>query len=240
MYTLCRGLWHEYFTRLEYRFLIVGCDAAGKSLLLERLRHLLTQGASPLTYAHKNYSPTIGLNIARIAQLPAPHSHLSLLCWDVGGLKELRELWSNYYDDTHAILYVIDCTDKLKLSESMNELYRLMRDIKLQFSPFLVLLNKSDLQSLQSTIQLQLSEEFNKQQNKINQLNSTNNSPSTSINGNSNDKSLSHVVQVDQPLFRLQSISALTGDGLQSALDWLLVTLRDSDRTRLLADRDLK
>lgn len=36
----------------------------------------------------------------------------------MGGQKELQELWSKYYDDCHAIVFVVDSTDALRVKEA--------------------------------------------------------------------------------------------------------------------------
>lgn len=50
--------------------------------------------------------PTVGQNVA-IITLP----DLYLKIWDVGGQHSLRGLWQSYYASCHAIVFVIDSTD---------------------------------------------------------------------------------------------------------------------------------
>lgn len=50
--------------------------------------------------------PTVGQNVATIT-LP----DLYLKIWDVGGQHSLRGLWQSYYSSCHAIVFVIDSTD---------------------------------------------------------------------------------------------------------------------------------
>jgi len=37
--------------------------------------------------------------------------------WDLGGQKGIRNIWPKYYDDCHAVAYVIDAEDRERLSE---------------------------------------------------------------------------------------------------------------------------
>lgn len=37
--------------------------------------------------------------------------------WDLGGQRGIRNIWSKYYDDCHAVVYVIDTEDRERLGE---------------------------------------------------------------------------------------------------------------------------
>ena len=37
--------------------------------------------------------------------------------WDLGGQRGIRNIWHKYYDDCHAVAYVIDAEDRERLSE---------------------------------------------------------------------------------------------------------------------------
>jgi ADP-ribosylation factor related protein 1 len=50
--------------------------------------------------------PTVGQNVATVT-LP----DLYLKIWDVGGQHSLRKLWDSYYGSCHAIVFVIDSSD---------------------------------------------------------------------------------------------------------------------------------
>lgn len=53
---------------------------------------------------------------------------ISLVTWtgDVGGQKTLRPYWRNYFEATDAIIWVIDSTDRARLSDTMIELNQLL------------------------------------------------------------------------------------------------------------------
>src|SRR5882762_1579908 len=40
-----------------------------------------------------------------------------LQLWDLGGQRGIRTIWPRYYDDCHAVVYVIDADDCERLSE---------------------------------------------------------------------------------------------------------------------------
>lgn len=37
--------------------------------------------------------------------------------WDLGGQRGIRSIWPKYYDDCHAVVFVIDAVDHERLSE---------------------------------------------------------------------------------------------------------------------------
>ena len=37
--------------------------------------------------------------------------------WDLGGQRGIRSIWHRYYDDCHAVVFVIDASDRERLSE---------------------------------------------------------------------------------------------------------------------------
>jgi ADP-ribosylation factor related protein 1 len=68
--------------------------------LLEKIKsiYLKGEGLTP-----DRIVPTVGLNIGRIEDANA-----KLVFWDLGGQVGLRTIWEKYYQEAHAIIYVID------------------------------------------------------------------------------------------------------------------------------------
>ena len=93
---------HAYTCLPEYSILLLGLDNAGKTTLLEQIR------ATHSSTHHPNLKtvPTVGQNVATVS-LP----DLYLKIWDVGGQHALRGLWQSYYASCHAIVFVIDSSD---------------------------------------------------------------------------------------------------------------------------------
>ena len=88
----------------------------------------------------KNIKPTEGFNIKNLAV-----EGLNLSVWDLGGQKVLREYWSNYFDQTDSLIFVVDSADKTRLKEAGIELTKLIQEDKLKNVPVLVFANKQDL-----------------------------------------------------------------------------------------------
>ena len=66
-------------------------------------------------------------------------------CWDIGGQKSIRPYWRNYFDQTDALVYVIDSADRRRMEETGVELGQLLEEEKLAAIPCLVFANKQDL-----------------------------------------------------------------------------------------------
>lgn len=84
--------------------------------------------------------PTQGFNIKSLM-----HDGFKLNVWDIGGQKSIRPYWRNYYDQTDALIYVIDSADRQRMEEASVELNQLLDEEKLSHVPVLIMANKQDL-----------------------------------------------------------------------------------------------
>jgi len=114
----------------EARILVLGLDNAGKTTILKKL--------SDEDISH--IMPTQGFNIKTLAR-----DNFKLNVWDIGGQKSIRPYWRNYFDQTDALVYVIDSADKRRMPETGVELGQLLDEEKLDGIPLLVFANKQDL-----------------------------------------------------------------------------------------------
>merc|ERR1719387_2691866 len=117
-------------TEKEARILMLGLDNGGKTTILKKL--------SEEDISH--IMPTQGFNIKSLVQ-----DGFKLNVWDIGGQKTIRPYWSNYFESSDALVYVIDSSDARRLEESGNELKELLAEDKLGGVPLLVFANKQDL-----------------------------------------------------------------------------------------------
>jgi ADP-ribosylation factor-like protein 3 len=95
--------------------------------------------------------PTQGFNIKSLVR-----DGFKLNVWDVGGQREIRPYWRNYFDSTDALVYVIDSADRERLEEVNTELAGLLEEEKLAGVPLLVFANKQDLLSALSAADIAL------------------------------------------------------------------------------------
>lgn len=122
--------WFMLFPAKEYKIVIVGLDNAGKTTTLYKL-HL---GEVVTTH------PTVGSNVEELV-----YKNIRFEVWDLGGQDRLRTSWTTYYRGTHAVIVVIDSTDRARISIMKDELFRLLPNEDLQQSVVLVFANKQDL-----------------------------------------------------------------------------------------------
>lgn len=137
MFSLFYGLWKYVFAKDEFRVLILGVDRAGKTTLLEKLKSIYLKGEG---LPPDRVVPTVGLNIGRIEDAKA-----KLVFWDLGGQVSLRTIWEKYYEEAHAIMYVIDAATASSFEDSKSALEKVIRHEHLRGAPLLIVANKQDL-----------------------------------------------------------------------------------------------
>ncbi|KAK9665529.1 hypothetical protein RND81_14G118200 [Saponaria officinalis] len=142
MFSLMHGFWKYIFSKTEFHVLILGIDKAGKTTLLEKLKemYLNLEGLPP-----DQIVPTVGLNIGRIEI-----ANTKLVFWDLGGQLGLRSIWEKYYEEAHAVIYVVDANTPSRFEDSKSALEKVLRHHDLQGAPLLILVNKQDLSSAES------------------------------------------------------------------------------------------
>mmetsp|Transcript_76807 Transcript_76807/g.120051 ORF Transcript_76807/g.120051 Transcript_76807/m.120051 type:complete len:108 (-) Transcript_76807:148-471(-) len=96
-------LWRRLFgDGTQCKIVIVGLNNAGKTTILYKL-HL---GQVVLT------QPTIGSNVEEVK-----HDNLCFQVWDLGGQENLRANWSMYFEETDAVIFVVDSNDQAQLKD---------------------------------------------------------------------------------------------------------------------------
>ncbi|KAL8558563.1 ADP-ribosylation factor protein 1 [Nucella lapillus] len=139
MYTLLSGLWKYWFQKDEFFVLILGLDNAGKTTYLEQTKTKFNKGYKGMNLA--KVTTTVGLNIGKIDL-----GKTRLNFWDLGGQEELQSLWDKYYAESHAIIYVVDSSDRERIEESKAAFDKMVINSSLHGIPLLLLANKQDLE----------------------------------------------------------------------------------------------
>jgi len=139
MYTLLNGFYKHITQKDEFFVLILGLDNAGKSTFLESAKTRFVKD-----YKGKNLgkiTTTVGLNIGKIDT-----NGFRLNFWDLGGQQELQALWDKYYQECHAVIYVVDSNDRERIHESKESFLKMLSNSNLAGVPLLVAANKQDLE----------------------------------------------------------------------------------------------
>ncbi|KAJ3555642.1 hypothetical protein NM688_g2463 [Phlebia brevispora] len=210
MYHLLKGF-HEYLTRKEeFSVIILGLDGAGKTTLLEKIKTLYsdTPGLTP-----DKIAPTVGQNMGKIA-----FSSTILKFWDLGGQRGIRSIWHRYYDDCHAVVYVIDAQDRERLSEGWEVFDSVLSAPQILGVPLLLLANKQDTPDSLSVEDIRNDYE-DWYRHKLDSTRRTYGSD------HENDHRQERIASLD-----VMGISALEGTGVRGAVDWLFIRVQNSRR----------
>eukprot|EP01084_Bolivina_argentea_P069916 127154_1 len=174
----------------EMRILMVGLPGAGKTAILYKLK--LGEVVTTM--------PTIGFNVETVE-----YKNLSFTVWDTGGDTITRPLWRHYYQNTQAIIFVVNSNDRETIDEqsaadisSKEELHRILAEDELGDAVLLVFANKQEMPNAMSVNEITERLGLNQLRNRE---------------------------------WYIQSCST-DGDGLYEGLDWISNTLCNSDKVK--------
>merc|ERR1712087_883640 len=84
--------------------------------------------------------PTVGFNVETIE-----YKNISFTVWDIGGQDKIRKLWRYYYQNTQAVIFVIDSNDRDRIEDAREELTKMLMEEEMRDAVLLVFANKQDL-----------------------------------------------------------------------------------------------
>lgn len=180
----------------EYSVILLGLDNAGKTTFHEQVKSMYLPNAPE---PKLKTVPTVGQNVSTIT---LPDMYLKL--WDVGGQHSLRKLWQSYYASCHAIVFIIDSTDigdgdlahenTGRLDECRLVLEDVLQHSETEGVPLLILANKQDREDCVETIRIK-------------------------------EGLVKRVMEGEKGAAirdsRVLAMSALTGEGVREAIDWV-------------------
>jgi ADP-ribosylation factor related protein 1 len=187
--------------------ILLGLDNAGKTTFHEQVKALFIPDAPA---PKLKTVPTVGQNVSTIS---LPDMYLKL--WDVGGQLSLRKLWQSYYASCHAIVFIIDSTDigdgnmehenSGRLEECRLVLEDVLQNSETEGVPLLILANKQDREDCVETIRIK-------------------------------EGLVKKVMEGEKGAAirdsRVLSMSALTGDGVREAVEWLRTRVQWNKESR--------
>ncbi|OTF82761.1 ADP ribosylation factor-like protein, partial [Euroglyphus maynei] len=112
-------------TNNQYQVLCLGLSGSGKSTLLAQLVGEQTN----------NIEPTNGFNIKTL-----PLNGIILSVKELGGSERLQTFWSNYYENKHALLFIVNiASNELLMKQSLDTLRQILMNPDLRGRPLMII-----------------------------------------------------------------------------------------------------
>ncbi|KAG1654942.1 hypothetical protein FOA52_003263 [Chlamydomonas sp. UWO 241] len=129
---LLQNLYKHLQSKWEKKLTLVclGLDNAGKTTTINTLNGLLEEEATP----------TFGFQAQHLTE-----GRFKVEIFDLGGSKNVRRIWKAYFSEVHAVIYVVDATDRERFGEARAVLEEALAQAHLEGKPVLVFANKQDL-----------------------------------------------------------------------------------------------
>lgn len=142
MFTLAGNFykWMKKRREKNLTIIILGLDNAGKTTLLFSLKDEISA---------TDTAPTVGFRQSKIVM-----GKYTIQWFDVGGAKNFRRVWTNYYNEVHGVIFVVDAAAEDRLEESKEVLQQTLKAEGIPGKPVLVFANKQDLPGCLSDAEL--------------------------------------------------------------------------------------
>mgnify|MGYP003706027459 CR=1 FL=1 len=120
----------------EVSVMMVGLDNSGKSTIVSYLKPMDIE--KNVTFVN----PTVGFTLETFKKF-----NFQWNVWDMSGFGRYRHLWPHYFQYVQGIIFVVDATDKPRVSVAKDELGKILEhpDVLRSKIPILIMYNKSDV-----------------------------------------------------------------------------------------------
>ena len=138
--------------RIEARAAVSqGCSRATDPTLTSPPPSQVINQFKPKKNVTSDIVPTVGFMVEEFNK-----NNLYFTVFDMSGQGRYRDLWSHYFGEAQAIIFVIDSSDRIRMPVAKDELDLLLehKDIKDSRIPVLFLANKMDLAGALSPIDI--------------------------------------------------------------------------------------
>ena len=78
-------------------------------------------------------APTIGFNKEEVT-----FKNYHVVLYDLGGGKKIRDIWKNYLSEVYGVIYVVDASNRERISEVRDNLKYLLEHEQVKEKPLLV------------------------------------------------------------------------------------------------------
>jgi ADP-ribosylation factor related protein 1 len=92
------------------------------------------------------------LPLSPVGKISLPSTTLHF--FDLGGQRDIRSIWPKYYDECHAVVFVLDAVDQSRLSETWEVFDEVLKSPRLLNLPLLLVANKQDSPSCLSVAEI--------------------------------------------------------------------------------------
>ncbi|MEJ2248998.1 MAG: PAS domain S-box protein [Candidatus Lokiarchaeota archaeon] len=116
--------------RKPAKIFVFGLHEAGKTTIIEQLRHSV----------NKTILPTTNVSISRVNL-----NDLSILIYDCPGQTKFHDLWMPYLKHQNGLVFVLDIHDTEKFSDAKRVFHEIINHSEVNQLPLLILFNKVDL-----------------------------------------------------------------------------------------------
>merc|ERR1712232_803087 len=83
------------------------------------------------------------------------YKNISFTVWDIGGQDKIRKLWRYYYQGTDGAIFVVDSSDRDRIEDAREELFKMLQEDEMRDAVILVFANKQDLPNSMSAAEVQ-------------------------------------------------------------------------------------
>ena len=121
------------------KIFIYGLDYAGKTTILETMKHEKTMADA---------TPTLAFNISKYL-----YDRVEFQMWDAPGQIKFRDIWKKGYERADLLIFVLDCADEGRYQEAREEFHKVLVDKLTPGIPLVFLYHKMDLEAARTHLQ---------------------------------------------------------------------------------------